>query len=612
MRNPFHTPFIAVFKNEVRLNSKRAAPYASMVLFAANALLWWAKGPAGLLGWATNSEYYIVRNLKAFSFLLGPPIFNAVIMGDAVLRDFRTGIDPLIFSKPVSRAQYLLGKFFGSFFVLVCCQAVFPLTLFVLQAFRPSGMVVQPFRVLPYFKHFIFFVVITHLILAAVYFTVGTLTRNSKIVYGLAVCFYPVYIAFQLFLLKGAPARLRILLDPFLLNEGPRRNGFGETAEYLNRLVVTYTGDMIANRVLVILVTGVCLTILYLRFTMAERTTHVEKFSLLNLSTASERVYYDLDSFQEARGVHPRDADSPKAEVAPIIPLPEVARANEGFRANFNKLIAAVGVEFRLLLAERSVVVIMPLAVAISTLEVAFWNVAPDPSYSAAYAANTAKSLLLFLLGLTIFYAVEAIHRDRDLRIESLLWSQAGPNYVLLLSKFLGTLMLTAGLIVLVAVITIALQVLKHNGPVELSAYVRIFILIVIPNAIFLAAAVMVLGILIRSRYLTYGVAIGICAGLFYLYSQGQTGWIYNPLLFQLWKYSDLTGGGKLVQILMQRIHLMAIALCCLTLANLFFRRPTNRGLLLQGRLTGAGWSVAILFIFLTVSVAAGLLVNSL
>jgi hypothetical protein len=134
----------------------------------------------------------------------------------------------------------------------------------------------------------------------------------------------------------------------------------------------------------------------------------------------------------------------------------------------------------------------------------------------------------------------------------------------------------------------------------------------VIPNAIFLAAAVVLLGILLRNRYLTYAVAIGICAGLFYLYSQGQTGWIYNPLLFQLWKYSDLTGGGKLVQILMQRIHLIAIALCCLSLANLFFRRATNRGLLLQGRLTSAGWSVAILFVFLTVSVVAGLLVNSL
>src|SRR6266849_6186415 len=203
--NPFQTRVAAIFQNEVLLNSKRIAPYALMILFSANAVLWWGWGPAVALGWATNSDYYIARNLLAFSFLLGLPIFNAVIMGDPVLRDFRTDVGPLIFSRPVTRAQYLLGKYFGNFFVLVCCQAAFPLTLLVLQAFRTSQMIVQPVRVFPYFKHFFFFVVISHLVLAAVYFTVGTLTRNSKIVYGLAVCFYPLYISYGLVLLRVLP-----------------------------------------------------------------------------------------------------------------------------------------------------------------------------------------------------------------------------------------------------------------------------------------------------------------------------------------------------------------------------------------------------------------------
>src|SRR5437588_7179533 len=217
MRSPLKTQFAAIFINEVLLNSKRIAPYALIVLFSATAVMCWGRGPAVALGWATNSDFYIARSLKAFSFLLGLPVFTAVIMGDPVIRDFRLGIDPLIFSKPLSRAQYLLGKFFGSFFVLVCCQAVFPLTLLALQAVRPSGMVVQPVRVLPYFQHFFFFVVITHLLLAACYFTAGALTRNSKVVYGLAICFYPVYIAAMVFLLSPLTIRWRSFLDPFLL-----------------------------------------------------------------------------------------------------------------------------------------------------------------------------------------------------------------------------------------------------------------------------------------------------------------------------------------------------------------------------------------------------------
>src|SRR6266567_6799796 len=287
MINPFQTRFAAIFRNEVLLNAKRIAPYGLMVLFSANAVLWWGWGPAVRLGWATNSEYYIARSLKAFSFLLGLPVFTAVIMGDPVLRDFRLDIDPLIFSKPVNRAQYLFGKFFGNFFVLVCCMAAFPLTLLVLQAFRPSQMIVQPAQVIPYFKHFLFFVVITHLAFAAIYFTVGTLTRNNKIVYLLAVCFYSIYVATMVFLLRPLTIRWRNVLDPFLLNAGPSNNGFGNSADYLNQYIIRYTPDMIGNRVVVLLAAGVCLSWLYFRFTTAERSENLQRASNLSLGRRS-------------------------------------------------------------------------------------------------------------------------------------------------------------------------------------------------------------------------------------------------------------------------------------------------------------------------------------
>src|SRR5262245_10304119 len=133
----------AIAYNEVLLNSRRVAPYVLLIICSAAAVMGWVRGPAVALGWATNSDFYISRGLKAFSFLLGPPLFSAVIMGDPVIRDFQLGIDPLIFSKPINRTQYLFGKFLGNFFVLVCCMAAFPLTQMVLQAFPRSGMVVQ-------------------------------------------------------------------------------------------------------------------------------------------------------------------------------------------------------------------------------------------------------------------------------------------------------------------------------------------------------------------------------------------------------------------------------------------------------------------------------------
>ena len=207
--------FAAIAYNEVLLNSKRVATYVVALLCGGNALLWWGWGPATGRGWATNSDFFIAGVLPPYSFLF-LPLFTMVIMADPAVRDFRVEIDPLIFSKPVSRASYLLGKFFGNFFTLACCQSAFVLTLFVLQWVPKAGMVVQEAKFLPYLKHFLFFVAISHLVLAAFYFTVGTLTRNAKIVYGLGVAFYPLYITYQVFLLKTLPNGWRIVLDRYL------------------------------------------------------------------------------------------------------------------------------------------------------------------------------------------------------------------------------------------------------------------------------------------------------------------------------------------------------------------------------------------------------------
>lgn len=98
MRSPTKTAFAAVFQNELLLNSRRVAPYALMVFFSSNAVLWSVAGAAVSQGWATNSDFYIFRNFAGFTFgILGLPLFTALIMADPVLRDFRLGIDLLIF-----------------------------------------------------------------------------------------------------------------------------------------------------------------------------------------------------------------------------------------------------------------------------------------------------------------------------------------------------------------------------------------------------------------------------------------------------------------------------------------------------------------------------------
>lgn len=540
------------------------------LLCAGCGVLWWGWGPAIGRGVAINSDFFIAGALPPYSFLF-LPLFTALFMADPVTRDFRLGVDPLIFSKPISRAQYLLGKFFGNFFVLACCQSAMVVIWFVLQAVPKKDLVTLPgLTVIPYIKHFLVLVVISHLGLAAFYFTVGVLTRNPKIVYGLGVAFYPVYMTYLSVLSSSLGGYWKLALDPLVLNRGdvhvPRSK-----AQFVNQLVVTYAPDLIINRVVMILLTAICLAIVYMRFSTTERSENVETFSLLNLSTAAEGVYYP-DSSPATRLDEFERPDKQRGALSTHVAVPEVVSVNDGVRTNVNKLMGALGVAFRLLAAERSLVVVMPLAIFLSILEVAFYNIPPDVSHSAAYATNTAKLLLLFLIGIAVFYTGEAMHRDREVKIEPVIWSTPVKNSVLLLSKFLPTILLTSVLLTAVGLIAILIQLMRGHWPVDVSAYLLVYGVVLLPGIIFMTSFVVALNVLLRNKYAAYVIAIGTGAGLFYLYSVGYTHWLYNPLLYHLWRYPDLTSA----RILAYRLYCLISAAACMALAHLLFERRST------------------------------------
>jgi ABC-2 type transport system permease protein len=625
VRNPARTQFFAVFQNEVLLSSRRVAPYVLMLFSVFNAVLWSAGLGATYYGqqviakygrlWASNSDYYIEHDFGGYALgIFGLPIFAALIMAEPVRRDFRLEIDALIFSKPVSRAQYLLGKFFGSFFVLVCCQASFAATLILLQVFPTSQMVVLPFRLLPYFKHFMMIVVITYLLFAAVYFTVGTLTRSPKIVYVLAIAYYPLMFSYGFFLLSELPPRWRVLVSPLMLNEVQIQT-WGRSPEWVDQLVVSYTPLMFANRALVILAAAVCLTIVCRRFRITEPPAKPEKFSWLNLSTGSEVVYFDPHVFQPTTGHSAIEVGSVRVEKAEAkeTPVPRVSSSNIGLRARLAKLAAALGVEFRLLRAERSLIVIIPFAVFLPTLELAFYKVVPEVSYSATYATGTAKTLLFFLIGMTVFYLVESMQRDREVRIEPVLWAKPISNFVLLLSKFLATFLLMLSVITIVGLTAIAIQLLRGHAPVELYPYLVTYSVIVIPSIVFMAGVSILLNVVLREKYLAYVVIVGVGAGLFYLYSQGHNHWLYNPVLYGLWTYPDLTGAGNnQATILIHRIYCLAVSVACLALAHILFQRKSTRGVRMDGHLTDRGWSILLTLVSLTIAITTGWIISSM
>jgi len=111
----------------------------------------------------------------------------------------------------------------------------------------------------------------------------------------------------------------------------------------------------------------------------------------------------------------------------------------------------------------------------------------------------------------------------------------------------------------------------RGHTPVDFSAYLIVYGVVLVPGIIFITALVVALNVLLRNKYLVYVVGVGTGAGLFYLYSAGHNHWLYNPLLYQLWHYQDLASA----RILASRLYCLIFALVCLAVAHLLFeRRP--------------------------------------
>lgn len=590
MRNLVPSPLTAIIRAELLFNSRRIAPWALMALFAGNAALWWGSASV-FYGWAPNSDYYIVRLYTGFS-VATLPLFNAMLMGDAVLRDLRYEVAPLLLSKPVRRAQYLLGKFLGNYLTLAACGAIFALTLFVLQWAGRQGMVMLPWRIAPYAKFFVAFVLVPQLVIAAFCFTVGTLTRSAKLVYGLVILLYGLYIAVFATFGKNAP-RLVKLFDPFLTSN---LDGRTMRAEVINQTALVLDSDLLLNRALMIGVAASCLLILCRRFSLEERHFKQPATTSLALHEPAELL--------DRTGTLADDAaeqllDCELNPVAPAPPLPLVTISLVGLRAQWQQFVAALGVEFRLLRSERSLIAVVPLVVLLCCLQLSPRGAAPD---AIAYATGSTEALLLLLFGITLFYVGEALQRDQELRLTPLLWSQPAPDAVLLLAKFAAAFLLALALVLTVALAALALQLYRLPASIALRPYLTIYTIILLPSLIVMIGATITLHVLLRDKYLAHAAGLALGGGLLYLLVQGHTHWAYNLVLFGRWRYADLSGSAPFYNgIIWQRGYWLALTCAGLAAAHCFFPRcPTS----------SRSWTARLLVVALIIALILAILVS--
>ncbi|WP_179007121.1 ABC transporter permease/M1 family aminopeptidase [Winogradskyella forsetii] len=159
-----------------------------------------------------NSPIVIAKTMGAITGIF--MILASMIMGVSVLRDFEYNIESLLFSTPINKKEYLLGRFLGSFTVLLFA---FTGILFgmMLGEFMPwqNPKDLLEFNAMLYLKTFVLITLPTLFFGASLFFVTGALSRNLVVVYTQGIIVFVVFM-----LTKSITNEFwQAILDPFSL-----------------------------------------------------------------------------------------------------------------------------------------------------------------------------------------------------------------------------------------------------------------------------------------------------------------------------------------------------------------------------------------------------------
>lgn len=245
----------ALIRFEWRYHTRQPSFPAACILFLLLGFGLTASG-FGVANVAVTSPYLVTEAMAVASLF---SLFAvAIFASNAIVRDREHRFEELVFTTPVPRGPFLLGRFCGAFAAAVTSFAFAPLGM-LLASVAPwlDPARVGPLRVAAYAIAFLGIVLPTLLFATALFFAVAALTRSALATYTASVFVYFLYLVCAALTNSPLMAGSRpgaggggagSLLDPFALTPFFATTRYWTPAEKNERLIAL-AGALLANRV---------------------------------------------------------------------------------------------------------------------------------------------------------------------------------------------------------------------------------------------------------------------------------------------------------------------------------------------------------------------------
>jgi hypothetical protein len=553
---------LSIIKFELRYRLKQFQPYLFFVILGIItflAILSMAGGlGSGVVSVGTSSGGKVFANSPYNLFLIIAVIGSlatsivAAIMGNAIYRDFESNINELFFSRPISKFQYLAGRFIGSFIVCVFAASglVFGAWLATCMPWAMADKLGEN-QLLFYLHPYFFSVIPNMLFTGSLFFMLGALTRNMMITNVGGILLMVLYMISSNFLDDIDNKTLAALFDPLGLGAVAIETEYWTSAEK-NTLLNPITGTFLFNRMLWM---GMGLFLLFFTYKgfSFNRQLSGKKEKKVQKQT-SENLYKHL-----------------------LLPQ---AKQNFNIALLLSQYITLSKLELASILKNASFI-----AILLCGLIVMFLN---GSQAGELYGTTTypvtglmieliVGSFMIFFLIMIAVYSGEAVWRERTVKINQIYDALPMPNGIAYLSKL--TALAIVNLLVLSTLILggIILQTFMGYTHYEIGVYLKSILGLQFIDLCMLTVFGLFIHTLVNNRYVGNFIII-----LYYLLTTFYSVIGINDNLIKVFSdpgfvYSDMNGFGHFMKSYMWfKIYWGAFALILAIVTNLFWVRGTD------------------------------------
>ncbi|MCP3960225.1 MAG: ABC transporter permease [bacterium] len=464
--------FWEILRFELRYQLKR--PLLWLVAFFFALMTWGAISSdsvqiGGAIGNVHRNAPFVIVQMIGFMSSIGIFITTMFVAG-AILRDFDNNTHELFFSRPVSKRDYLLGRFAGAF--LVSCVAFLGAPLGILVGslmpwLEPERL--GPFMFSPYLWGLVVLGLPTLLFSACVFFSLASLSRSMLHTYMGVVGFFALYFLSGVMLQDLDNQYLAAMADPFGVGALQHATKYWTIVER-NTMLPPLGGVILYNRLLWVAVGLAALALTLARF----RAAAVQRGRKRGLWPWRRRRSQTADAPATPSGLPAVASEHCRAGGAPRFTVGTALRQFL-YQTRVEVMGVLKGVPFRIILAFG----VFNLVASSGFLDQIFGTPIWPVTHVMLRAIQGTFAFLLIII--VTFYSGELIWRERSVKLSEIYDAMPAPNWVYLGAKLMGQVVVVVAFLVVGVLAAMGVQAYRGYFHFELGVYAQGFVVIILP-----------------------------------------------------------------------------------------------------------------------------------